>query len=557
MTMLILLLLLDLIFTGILRSASYQASRERMNRDLSRAVGLINGEAQTLSAISRTWAYSDATWEFMNGNNANYVLPTLNRDVLTEIGISSIILLDNDHNVALTKDYSPYNEPSSPESELTTIFSNPKNKEMIENINDNGISGVALRGNEPILFSLKPILTSHMQRPVAGYLMATRAFNSEWVERMSESLHFNFTIEPTDDNEKSNPDLPETIIDEIKRKNPLVHGSMLVKDHRGIPSFWIRGTAPREDTSEIEKKMQYLFLLLAACVLLLCCGFDLVLKHIFYNRVKRLEEETKAMLDAVDICDSVTVDNKKDEISALQQALNDLIEHKEYCSKKNVEVDKISLMVYERFAKEGTRLCLKTLEEIASSVTPGNESFRNSIVREAKMTERFCAKIGIGEKELMLSYLGALFSRIGMLGIPFQIRNKTTELTADEEREYRNYPLLSRDFMKSVEILRSSTPIPSNWNENWDGTGFPNGKKETNIPIEARAFAVVDEWNELTRLRPGRRAVSQEELEAALRALKGTRLDPDLVEEFINMLKEDIEQKDNVCIPKELEEEQE
>ena len=74
-TMLILLLLLDLIFTGVLRTASYQASKERMIRDLSRVVGLINAEAQTLSAISATWAYSDSTWHYLMGDNPNFALP--------------------------------------------------------------------------------------------------------------------------------------------------------------------------------------------------------------------------------------------------------------------------------------------------------------------------------------------------------------------------------------------------------------------------------------------------------------------------------------------------
>lgn len=540
-SMLILLLLLDLIFTGVLRTASYQASKERMTRDLTRVVGLINGEAQSLSAISATWAYSDSTWDYMQKSNENFVLPTINQDMLTEIGISSIILLDIEQKVVLQKDYSPYNEPSSPQSELTTIFSNPKNIEMIENMSDQGVSGLALRENEPILFSLKPILTSHMQRPIAGYLLATKAFNSDLVQQMSESLHFDFIIDPTDDSEKSDSNLGETIIDEIRRKNPLVAGKMLVKDHMGVPSFWIRGTAPREDTSAIEKRMQYLFLILAACVLLLCCAIDFVLKHILYNRLKTLEDEAEAIRDDAETSDSITIDNKKDEISDLQQAVSDVIAHKEYSCKMNTEVDKISLTVYERFAAEGTRLCLKTVEEIAASLTPGDEKYRNSIVNEAKTTERFCARIGIPDNELMFSYLGALFNRIGLTGIPFSIRNKTAEMTIEEEREYKNYPFISRDILKSVEILHSSTAIPCNWNENWDGTGFPNGKKGTSIPIEARAFAVVDEWNKLTLSRFGCRPATQEEVEVALRAMKGTRLDSHLVEEFIGMLKEDTE----------------
>ena len=43
----------------------------------------------------------------------------------------------------------------------------------MENISEGGISGIALADNEPILFALKPILTSDMRGPIAGYLLAT------------------------------------------------------------------------------------------------------------------------------------------------------------------------------------------------------------------------------------------------------------------------------------------------------------------------------------------------------------------------------------------------
>ena len=536
-TMLILLLLLDLIFTGVLRTASYQASKERMIRDLSRVVGLINAEAQTLSAISATWAYSDSTWHHLMGDNPNFVLPLFDRKNLKEVGISSIILLNKQLKVSLQKDYSTFNEPSSPESELSTIFSNPKNKEIMENISEGGISGIALRDNEPILFALKPILTSDMRGPIAGYLLATSPFNLEFTKKMVDNLNFNFTIVPTTEEEKTDPFIQDTVINKINHHNPLVSGRMLVKDHTGSPSFWVRASSPREDTSDVEKKMQLLFLAIAACVVLLCCGFDFVLKRILYDRIKRLQEEAEAIQEHPRTNEGITTDHFKDEITDLQRAITDVIAYKDYCCKKNIGIDEIRLMVYERFATHATHLCLKTLETVATTLTPGDEGFRSCITRKAKLTERFCHRLGIPHNELIFSYLGALFSKIGLISTP-QKRDISAELTAEELREFQNYPLVSKDIMKSVDLLRSSTMIPYNWNENWDGTGFPNGKKGDCIPIEARAYAIVHEWSELSRLKPGIRTASPDEVKAALRTLKGTRLDPEMVEEFISMLEE-------------------
>ena len=103
-TLLLLLLLLDLTFTNFLRRSAEQTDRERITLNLSRVVVSINAEARTLSAIASNWAHSDATWNYMNGRNPNYASEILNRDVLTEVGVSSMIFIDNGNMVRLFKD---------------------------------------------------------------------------------------------------------------------------------------------------------------------------------------------------------------------------------------------------------------------------------------------------------------------------------------------------------------------------------------------------------------------------------------------------------------------
>ncbi|HAJ94006.1 MAG TPA: hypothetical protein DCM41_03840, partial [Synergistaceae bacterium] len=105
-TLLLLLLLLDLTFTNFLRRSAEQTDRERITLNLSRAVVSINAEAKTLSAIAANWAHSDATWNYMNGRNPDYAADTLNRNALTEIGISSMIFIDSGNMVRLFRNFS-------------------------------------------------------------------------------------------------------------------------------------------------------------------------------------------------------------------------------------------------------------------------------------------------------------------------------------------------------------------------------------------------------------------------------------------------------------------
>jgi len=536
-TLLLILLMLDLTFTNFLRRSAEQTDRERITLNLSRAVVSINAEAKTLSAIAANWAHSDATWDYMNGRNANYAAETLNRDALTEIGISSMIFIDSGNMVRLFKDFSSDDEPSSPESEFVAIFDDPRNQYLLDYTGPTGTSGIVLKENQPVLFTVKPILTSDIQGPPAGNLIVTRTISPKLIANISRNLHFNFAIEPTTENEKQNSDkLPLVLIEDAEKNATTISARMLVKDHSGTPSFWVRGIDKKEDIAAAEKKIQFLFLIFGVIAVLLSFLYDFFFKHAFSNRMKRLQREVEAIRDEKGHKGIVTVDSKKDEINSLQRTLSDVMAYHDFKQEHKSKMDSISLMVYERFAQAGNRLCYKTLEDIATAFSPGDEKFRNSLPRSAKMTVKFCDKLKLPDEEKFYAYLGALFSRIGLLGIPFSVRNKTTELSPVELREYHKYPILSKDFLESVELLRPATQIPHCWNEKWDGTGFPKGLSGSAIPLTARIFAIVDTWNEMTRPWLGRKLPTQEEVELKLREMAGTKFDPYLTEQFIQLL---------------------
>ena len=72
---------------------------------------------------------------------------------------------------------------------------------------------------------------------------------------------------------------------------------MLVRDHKGTPSFWVIGIDRKEDISAAEKEIQYLFLIFALIAVLLSFLFDLFFKRQFSNRIKRLQREIEAIRD--------------------------------------------------------------------------------------------------------------------------------------------------------------------------------------------------------------------------------------------------------------------
>lgn len=523
-TLLVLLFLMDIIFTNLLRTTAAQTDKERMLLNLSRTAVSINGETNTLSALADTMAFSDAAYSFMKGENPDYQKSVLNRDALTYIGVSSIIMVDKEHNVKVFKDYSPPDLPSTPQSEFSIIFSTPDDLDMLDSLDAEGKTGIALRGNEPIYFSVKPILTSNIEGPSVGYLLVTMPLNFNILHKISRNLSFAFAIEPIADEDKAAKDLPLTKIRNVEKQSHNIVGHMLVRDHEGKPCFWIRGIAQKEDTRAIEIKLQIIFAVLAVGALLLSVMFDEIFKNIFSKRMIRLKEELENVREESGRRDVITVDGSNDELTSVQRVFNETLAYSDYKRSKQKTLDDLTRMVYDRFAKAESKMYLKTLEGLVCTITPGDEKFRNAIPRAAKMTERFSLRLGVCGEDTAFSHMGALFARIGLLEIPTSIRGRNVDLSPADQVEYKKYPLASQNILNSVESLRPSVTIPLYWNENWDGTGFPKGLSGNKIPLSARVYAIVDAWNEMTRPWLGRKIPSAYEIEDNLRALAGSKL---------------------------------
>ncbi len=90
--------------------------------------------------------------------------------------------------------------------------------------------------------------------------------------------------------------------------------------------------------------------------------------------------------------------------------------------------------------------------------------------------------------------------------------------------------------MKDIEFLQPALNIPYCHHEHWDGTGYPQGLKGEEIPLEARIFALVDAWDAITTDRPYRDAMTQEEAILTIRSEIGSHFDPNIAEKFLELV---------------------
>ena len=85
------------------------------------------------------------------------------------------------------------------------------------------------------------------------------------------------------------------------------------------------------------------------------------------------------------------------------------------------------------------------------------------------------------------------------------------------------------------EYLKMAIEIANYHHEKWDGTGYPCGLKEEEIPLAARIVAIVDVYDILTSKRCYRDAYSHEEAISIMQEESGKSFDPNMMEIFLKI----------------------
>jgi putative nucleotidyltransferase with HDIG domain len=153
--------------------------------------------------------------------------------------------------------------------------------------------------------------------------------------------------------------------------------------------------------------------------------------------------------------------------------------------------------------------------------------------RVTDLTLKLARKMGLSEERMTLIKRGALLHDIGKMGIPDTILHKPEELSEAEQAIMRTHPQLAHDMLEPIAYLRDALNIPYCHHEKWDGTGYPRGLAGTQIPLEARLFAIVDVWDAITTDRPYRKSWPRQKALEYIREQGGKYFDPQLVELFL------------------------
>ena len=154
-----------------------------------------------------------------------------------------------------------------------------------------------------------------------------------------------------------------------------------------------------------------------------------------------------------------------------------------------------------------------------------------------KMALRLGRAIKLSASEIDDLSLLATIHDIGKVAILDVILNKKENLSKKEWETIKRHPEIGYRIAISSNQLSSIAEYILTVHEWWNGNGYPQGLKGEKIPVLSRIIAIVDAYEVMITGRPYKKAVSKKKAIAELEKCSGTQFDPDLVKEFIKILK--------------------
>ncbi len=130
---------------------------------------------------------------------------------------------------------------------------------------------------------------------------------------------------------------------------------------------------------------------------------------------------------------------------------------------------------------------------------------------------------------------GSWLHDCGKVGIAEKILNFNGPLNPMEYKEIKRHPILGAEVVRQARLPSTVVNVVLYHHERFDGQGYPHGLRAGDIPLEARIASVADVYDALTTDRPYRGGVSEGKARKILSGLRGSSLDPELVDIFLRL----------------------
>lgn len=203
--------------------------------------------------------------------------------------------------------------------------------------------------------------------------------------------------------------------------------------------------------------------------------------------------------------------NDEDLINQVSQAIEhfEMIRENEalfeLTRRQNEELTELNRQL-EKKVTDRSRVLLKAHEELKSTLMSGfrliisvvemlNPFLGEYLIHVGSLSSKVAREMGLDKEMVYRVELAGMFHDIGLIGMPESLLVKEkSEMDSDEYHLYIQHPLLIAICFETAPQLAEISEIIMTHHENYDGSGYPAGLKEDQIPIGGRILAAVSDY---------------------------------------------------------------
>ena len=175
------------------------------------------------------------------------------------------------------------------------------------------------------------------------------------------------------------------------------------------------------------------------------------------------------------------------------------------------------------------------IETLASTIDARDPFMAGHSHRTALYADAIARVMNISQKRREILRYAALVHDYGKIAIREDVLKKKGILTKQEIEEMKDHPKVTREILKKINFNGNNISIPAiaaAHHEKMDGSGYPDGIKGNDIPLEARILAVADVFDAYTSDRHHRKKKEFKEVLQILDKDSGSHFDENCVTAF-------------------------
>jgi HD-GYP domain-containing protein (c-di-GMP phosphodiesterase class II) len=175
---------------------------------------------------------------------------------------------------------------------------------------------------------------------------------------------------------------------------------------------------------------------------------------------------------------------------------------------------------------------VETLRVVGSAIAKRDSDTDSHNYRVTIYSVTLAETLGLKPKMIQGLIKGAFLHDVGKIGISDQILLKPGKLSEPEIEAMKRHVSHGLDIVKRSEWLKDATDVVAFHHEKFSGTGYPHGFTGSEIPVNARIFAIADVFDALTSARPYKKPMSFEQAMEILNRGRGSHFDPSHLDSF-------------------------